>query len=323
MALIQIEEVKKLRELCEKIAAGVAPAVMLVGPPGQGKTETLKNAIGKRPYLYLRGRVSAPSLYQKLYHHRDQLVVLDDTAEMLKDRQVQELLRDLSETTRSRVISWHTQSPNPIGKKIPDSFQTKSPLCVIANEIGIDGVWPALKSRCMEVQVHFTWPDLIKEVRRNKWFKNEEILAYVEKNARCVPDLRLLTTAESVKRLGIADWKQLFGSPERPLGASVDWERLVTLIGRDPGIGLEELHRRVGWDVKSHVLRKTLGEMIGEGVIRQTRQKTNGRPATRYWLVDSDRPASRLPELRARKDGVWRRALAWVRQLVSSKRSRP
>ena len=196
MAMIRINETKELKELCGKIAAGEVPAVMLVGPPGQGKTQTLTAAIGKRPHLPLRGRVSALSLYQNLYHHRDHLVLLDDTAEMLKDRQVQELLRDLCETTVPSLISWHTQSSILSEAKIPSSFLTESPLCVIANEIGRDGIWTALKSRCLVVEIEFTWQELIKEVRRTTWFGDEEILGYAEKNARCVADLRLLKKAE-------------------------------------------------------------------------------------------------------------------------------
>ena len=37
MTTIQIEEMMKLKELCEKIAAGIAPPVMLAGLPGLGQ----------------------------------------------------------------------------------------------------------------------------------------------------------------------------------------------------------------------------------------------------------------------------------------------
>jgi hypothetical protein len=319
MTPIQIAEMTKLTELCQKIAAGDAPPMMLVGPPGQGKTETLRKALGRRPYLYLRGRVSAIMLYKRLYEHRGELVVLDDTAEMLKDRQVQELLRDLSETTPSRVISWHTQSSMLAEQQIPSSFQTSSPMCIIANEIGSDGVWPALKSRCLEVEIAFSWKELIKAVRRDKWFSDEEILTHVEKSARCVADLRLLTRASEMKRVMLGDWRQLFGGSAVPLGPAADRGRLVALIGSDPGVGLDDLHRRYGSNIKSDVLRKTLGEMVGEGVIQHKKEKTKGRPITRYWLGESDRPPSTLQELRPRKDGVLRRVLAAAGQLFSSR----
>ena len=319
MILVRINDPIALKKLCATIASGMAPAIMLVGPPGQGKTQALTSAIGERPHLYLRGRVSGPALYQRLYEHRDQLVVLDDTAEMLGDRQVQELLRDLSETTSSRVVSWSTQSPVPLGQKTPKSFVTKSPLCIIANEIGSDGVWSALKSRCHVIQVEFTWQELIREVRRSEWFKDEEILAFAEKNARCVPDLRLLIKAQDMKRLRLGDWRQLFGGLAQLSGAAVDRERLVALIGADPGIGLEDLHRRLGRNIRSDVLRKTLDEMVNKGVIQHKKEKTKGRPISRYWLGESDRRPTTLQMLRPRRDGVLRRVLAAVSQLLSSR----
>ena len=192
-------------------------------------------------------------------------------------------------------------------------------MCIIANEIGSDGVWSALKSRCHVIQVEFTWQELIREVRRSEWFKDEEILAFAEKNARCVPDLRLLIKAQDMKRLRLGDWRQLFGGLAQLSGAAVDRERLVALIGADPGIGLEDLHRRLGRNIRSDVLRKTLDEMVNKGVIQHKKEKTKGRPISRYWLGESDRRPTTLQMLRPRRDGVLRRVLAAVSQLLSSR----
>jgi len=281
---------KDLKKLGRNIATGKVPAVMVVGPPGQRKTQTLMEAIGKRPHLPLRGRLSALYLYEELYRHRDLLVVLDDTAEMLKDRNVQELLRDLSESTKTKRISWRTQSKILEEKGIPNSFVTTSHLCVVANVIGTGGVWPALKSRCMEVEVEFTWEELIEDVRRQMWFKDEEILTYAEKNARCRPDLRLLDKALNQKRIRLGDWRLVFGSAAVHLSPAVDPTRIADAIVSSPGISLRGLHRQLGNNVKKELLNDALEQAISGGRIRKEKRLTGGRPAVTFWPAGSQPP---------------------------------
>jgi hypothetical protein len=290
MSTLRITKMKDLKKLGRNIAAGKVPAVMVVGPPGQRKTQTLMDAIGKRQHLPLRGRLSALYLYEELYRHRDELVVLDDTAEMLKDRNVQELLRDLSESTKTKQISWRTQSKILDEKGIPNSFVTTSHLCVVANVIGTGGVWPALKSRCIVVEVEFTWEELIKHVRRIKWFEDEEILTYAEKNACCRPDLRLLKKAETQKQIGLCDWRRIFDSAAVHLPPAVDPTRIADAILSSPGISLRGLHRYLGNNVKKELLVDALERAINDGRIRKEKRLTGGRPAATFWPVGSQPP---------------------------------
>ena len=290
MSTLRITKIKDLKKLGRSIAAGKVPAVMVVGPPGQGKTKTLMEAIGKRPHLPRSGRLSALCLYEDLYRHRDQIVVLDDTAEMLKDRNVQELLRDLSESTKTKRISWRTQSKILEEKGIPNSFVTTSHLCVVANVIGTGGVWPALKSRCIVVEVEFTWEELIKQVRRIKWYEDKEILTYVETNACCRPDLRLLKKAETQKQIGLCDWRQMFDAEAAHLPPAVDSTRIIDAILSSPGISLRGLHRHLGNNVKKELLLDALERAINDGRIRKEKRLTGGRPAATFWPVGSQPP---------------------------------
>jgi len=290
MSTLRITKMKDLKMLARNIATGKIPAVMVVGPPGQGKTQTLMEAIGKRPHLPLRGRLSALYLYEELYRHRDLLVVLDDTAEMLKDRNVQELLRDLSESTKLKQISWRTQSKILQEKGIPNSFVTTSHLCVIANVIGTGGVWPALKSRCIVVEVEFTWEELIKQVRQAGWFKDEEILNYAETSACCRPDLRLLEKAQTQKQIKFGDWRQIFDATAVHRPPAVDPTRITDVILSSPGISLRGLHRHLGNNVKKEMLVDALERAINDGRIRKERRLTGGRPAATFWPVGSPPP---------------------------------
>lgn len=207
---LRISTTKDLRAVARKFAAGMMERIMIVGPPGQGKTETIKRALGQRGYLYLRGRTTAISFYEELYDHRNLPVILDDTAEMLLDTNVQEMLRDLTETTPSRRISWRTQSKHLEDKGIPKFFVTQSPVCVLANKLGTGGVWPALNSRCHRWRVDFTWNELVKETRRLGWFTDDEILEFALNDARCQADIRLFKKAEELKKAKLGDWRTLF-----------------------------------------------------------------------------------------------------------------
>jgi hypothetical protein len=235
---MRLTTTKELRKIARKFASGELERVMIVGPPGQGKTETIKRALGQKGYLCLRGRTTAMSFYEELHDHCDMPVVLDDTAEMLLDTNVQEMLRDLTETTRTRRVSWRTQSKHLEEKGIPKSFVTRSPVCVLANKLGTGGVWPALNSRCLRWRVEFEWPELVAETRRQGWFSDEEILEYALKFARCQPDLRFFEKAAALKKAKLADWRELFEAEV------TEPEKVIQAICSDPDLSTEDKVRR-------------------------------------------------------------------------------
>ena len=67
---LRINKVKDLRKIARKFAAGDLERIMIVGPPGQGKTETIKEALGQKGHLCLRGRTTA-TFYEELFDHCD------------------------------------------------------------------------------------------------------------------------------------------------------------------------------------------------------------------------------------------------------------
>ncbi len=231
---MRLTTAKDLRKIARKFVSGELERVMIVGPPGQGKTETIKSALGQKGYLYLRGRTTAISLYEELYDHRDLPVLLDDTAEMLLDTNVQEMLRDLTETTATRRVSWRTQSKYLDEKGIQKSFVTRSPVCVLANKLGTGGVWPALNSRCLRWRVEFDWAELVAETRRVGWFRDDEILDYARNHARCQPDLRHFDKAAVLRNAKLGDWRQLFEAEK------IEPEAAIQSICSDPDLSTKD-----------------------------------------------------------------------------------
>lgn len=206
-----IRTFERLRAICRNFVSGKLPAVMLVGPPGQCKSETLREELGERGYLPLKGKTSAVKLFEELYEHRDLPVVFDDTSVLLTNPDAQEMLRDLTETTATKTIYWRTQNKYLDERGLPKLFQTTSPVCVLANRHGSGGVWDALESRLHKWDVEFNWDELCNEVERVGWFKDKQILKYARIHATCTPDVRLLTKAKDRKGCkDVGDWRQVF-----------------------------------------------------------------------------------------------------------------
>ena len=298
MSEIQITTCKELRKIARLFVGGKLQAVMVVGPPGQSKTESVKQAFRKKKYLYLNGRVSALSLFENLYLHRNMPVVLDDTSEMLKDKDAQEILRGLMEHTEQRRISWHTQSRILDEKGLPKSFTTNSPVCVISNQIGTGGVWPALVSRCHRFAVEFDWREACRETRRVGWFQDEEILSFAENHGTCRADVRLFTRAKELKNTHLRDWRQVFEAP--PVGLSRADKLVVKVFGlvaATPGLNTQKLHRGCGNNLKTGELSAALETLIADGRIRHEKVSGRGRPPERFW------PAG-LPNVGAYEFGI-------------------
>lgn len=79
------------------------------------------------------GAVSAFKLYQDLWMHLDQPVVLDDVDQVYSDRTLVRLMKTLCQTEREKTVGWHTDSAKLQAMGIRNKFKTRSRVCVIAN----------------------------------------------------------------------------------------------------------------------------------------------------------------------------------------------
>jgi hypothetical protein len=235
---MRITDYAGLRTIARNFEAGMFRRIMIVGSPGLSKTQTFSKTLEGRPHLVLKGRVSALGFYEELYAFRDQPIILDDTAEMLASHDVQELLRELTETTDEVRVSWRTQSQILEKKGLPRSFTTSSPVCVIANSLGSTGIWKSLNSRCHRWEVCFDWPEVIAEVRDRGWFDDEEVLAFAESKAMCEPDVRLLIKAKELKTIGFDDWTRLF--EPNPPASKTSLLQVVAELVADPTLKYRE-----------------------------------------------------------------------------------
>jgi len=159
-----------------QFAAGHYRRPWIYGRPGVGKTETVKAAMAGRPQLYIKsGAVKPLALYKDCFEHIDEPVILDlDNVEaLLKTDDGSALLLGLGETTLEKTLHWHSTTPR-LGK-VPTSFATRSPLCVVANHPPRDA---ALRSRARPL-LFFNPTD--EEVHRYvaSWFHDQPIHDFV------------------------------------------------------------------------------------------------------------------------------------------------
>ena len=215
-----------LHALTQSFAQGRTNLVLLIGPPGLMKTETITRACRGRPYLYVNGKESPAEFYRDLYDYRDALVILDDVEPLLENKDGQVLIRALTETQATKTISWGTRT-NAVAA--PKSFTTKSRVFIVANTWGQGGISSAIESRGLKFRFSPPWSEVYKEA--GTWFHDQEILDYVHSNLGYMtnPDVRLLKQAEEMRCLGLPghDWRDVFDRCMEMDGADREINRLL------------------------------------------------------------------------------------------------
>ena len=118
--------------------------VVVFGPPGVGKTFDVREFLRRDgfPYCYHAGHVTPLGLFDLLHKHNDKLIVLDDVAELLRNRiALQILLAALgNQPGGQRVVSYRRYK------------RTRMPfmgglILILNSALGSDPLLYALKSR--------------------------------------------------------------------------------------------------------------------------------------------------------------------------------
>ena len=103
---ITVRTYAELYEFVCAFAKGGINLMILVGPPGVAKTQTVKRALEGAPYNLVEGNASAFGLYQSLYEHQDELTVIDDIDALYSDKSAVRLLKCLCQTDEVKRLGW-------------------------------------------------------------------------------------------------------------------------------------------------------------------------------------------------------------------------
>ena len=181
------------------LAAWVAremPCLLLLGPPGTGKSFGYRSALGNRPNFVFGGRQSPLQVYLTLHDDAQRPVVLDDISSLLRDDQFRDMLKGLCDTG-PRVVRWGTTTPKLQGR--PTSFTCTCPVLIVLNNMPArDPDLEAILDRVDAIQFEPTKAEIIARMRC-LWCEDEDLIELLAE-LPAMPSLRTLDKARRWKR---------------------------------------------------------------------------------------------------------------------------
>ena len=172
------ERLTLLSQAVEMVASKLSPSLILVGPPGLGKTyevtRTLR-ALGlerDHDYFLIKGYASARGLYETLFRHNGCILVFDDCDNALTDAVAVELLKGALDSYDVRTIAWLTATKG--GGQIPPCFNFTGAVIFISNRVLAD-IDEAVHNRSLVIDLQMSRAEILERM--------ETLLPRVEINA--------------------------------------------------------------------------------------------------------------------------------------------
>ncbi len=193
----------RLSKYIRAFAAGHLNLVILVGQGGLAKSQTVRSHLGDG-VCYIQGNATPFGIYEKLYRHRDQFVVIDDVDSLYADRSGIRLLKCLCQTEDEKVVAWHSDARSLEKRGIPREFTTRSRVIIIAND------WKTLNRNVAALQdrghVLVFQPSAAEvHAKAAQWFSDREIYEWFGLNLHRVtePSFRHYVRARELKLAGM------------------------------------------------------------------------------------------------------------------------
>lgn len=196
-----------------KFAEGSLDLVLLLGQPGIGKTEAVKQALcldgdSEGQALYVEGHAQPFGLYQQLWRYRDRPVVLDDLDRLYANPDCVRILKPLCNTRRRKRISWLSNAVTTV-PDLPTEFTTDSNVILIANEWrSVNGNVRALEDRTIILWFHPSPHEVHR--RTAEWFDDQEVYRFIGSYMPHIPQLsmRYYDKGRRLREAGFLDWRK-------------------------------------------------------------------------------------------------------------------
>ena len=92
------ERFEFLDDLTSMVVTGVTPSLVVTGPGGNGKTNSVKrtiesNQLEDKDFIFFKGYSTARGLYNTLYDNNGKLIIFDDCDSVLEDKVSKNILK--------------------------------------------------------------------------------------------------------------------------------------------------------------------------------------------------------------------------------------
>jgi len=166
--------------------------LLLVGSPGSGKSRQMKASLTNIQHTWIDNSVSAVGLYAAVYEANNAPIVLDDVNNFLKQPEAVPLCKSLTQTEKSKSVSWQKFNKQLEALRIPKQFSTSSPVCMIANMWDAKNAdMEAIQDRALPVAFYPDPEAIHNRVIELGWCKDSEIIAFIAANLDRIPQVSM------------------------------------------------------------------------------------------------------------------------------------
>jgi hypothetical protein len=225
--VLRVTTYARLEQYLEAFAKGHFGLLILVGDGGLAKSRSVRGVLNGSA-CWIEGNASAFGMYVKLYHHRDEFVVIDDVDALYSDRSGVRLLKCLCQTEEEKSVAWHSDARGLERQGVPREFTTKSRVVIISND------WRTLNKNVAALQDRghvLLFEPSAGEVHRKAgtWFGDAEIYNWFGANLHRVrePSMRHYVRAGELKAAGM-DWTDVLAAEDENPRARLASELLAS-----------------------------------------------------------------------------------------------
>jgi hypothetical protein len=159
------ERFEFLDDLTSMVVTGVTPSLVVTGPGGNGKTNSVKrtiesNQLEDKDFVFFKGYSTARGLYNTLYDNNGKLIIFDDCDSVLEDKVSKNILKSALDSYEERTISWSKMTK---ADEYPTQFNFTGRIIFISNK-SKDSIDGALKSRSLMVDLTMTPEEKIERL---------------------------------------------------------------------------------------------------------------------------------------------------------------
>lgn len=244
------------KQFTKMVANGNSKGLILYGEAGLGKSYSVMRAFREadKKFVYLSGHITPLELYQFLFEHRTEHIVLDDVN--ILDNKINLNMLKACLNDNSRLVSYNTSSAK---LKVPNKFIFEGSIILLMNKKprGNEDL-KAVESRVLNYELSLDYATKIKviyELARHQYkdiaeVERQKIVSWIRENTSCATtnlSLRLLFMIYEFYRFDDKNWDKMALK-------IIEKDELKELI--DKGLTEKEWCEKTGLSRRSYYIHK-------------------------------------------------------------------